>query len=284
MNPHIPMELPPIMRCLTALLLLTLAATDASAEPWKLVWSDEFDVDGLPDESKWGYEVGFIRNEEAQYYTEARPENARVKDGVLIIEGRKEKYANPDYEPNSRSWQKSRSHAQYTAASVVTRHKANWTYGRIEVRAKLPQGTGVWPAIWMLGSNRSELGWPRCGEIDIMEFVGKEPQHVHGNAHFSVDGQHRSDHGKLATTEPYADFHVYAIEWDEDHIHFFFDDTQYHTFRIDKAGEGADNPFRKPQYLLINLALGGTWGGKIDDSIFPQQYLIDYVRVYQRKP
>lgn len=250
---------------------------------WRLVWSDEFDYEGLPDPARWTYEEGFVRNEEAQYYTRARKENARVENGMLVIEGRREPFPNPRYREGAKNWQQQRKSASYTAASVTTEGKSAWRYGRIEVRAKLPQGLGVWPAIWMLGANHRDIGWPRCGEIDIMEFVGHDPRLIHGNAHYYAEGAHRSDHGKLKTEAPYDDFHVYAIEWDENRLAFFFDETRYHVVTLDQAGEGPDNPFRKPQYLLINLALGGTWGREIDDSIFPQKYLVDYVRVYEEE-
>lgn len=263
--------------------ILALATPHAYGGPWELVWSDEFDYEGLPNPAKWDYEEGFIRNREMQYYTRSRRENARVEKGMLIIEGHKEKLKNPRYKPGSRSWKEQREYASYTAASLITRDKASWQYGRIEVRAKLPQGKGVWPAIWTLGVNRSELHWPYCGEIDIMEFIGKEPNNVYGTVHFPVDGKHSKDGGRLKTDRPYADFHVYAIEWFEDRIDFYFDEVKYHTFRIDQAGEGPDNPFRKPHYLLINLALGGSWGGPIDDTMLPQKYIIDYVRVYESR-
>ena len=255
----------------------------SQAGEWKLVWSDEFDYTGLPDSSKWDYEEGFIRNREEQYYTRERKENARVENGNLIIEGRKEQFRNPKYEPGSRRGNRRREFAQYTSAALITLKKASWTYGRIEVRAKLPQGKGVWPAIWTLGTNITSIGWPRCGEIDIMEFVGHDPNRVHANAHYGMDGEHKSDGGKIQTEAPYDDFHIYAIERYPDRIDFFFDETKYHSFEIDKAGKGDDNPFRRPHYLLINLALGGSWGREIDDSILPQKYLIDYVRVYELK-
>jgi len=270
-------------RFLLAIGLFVALPLSAEAAEWKLVWSDEFNYEGLPNKEKWDYEEGFVRNQEMQYYTRARKENARVEKGVLVIEGRKERWKNPRYKPGSSNWQQQREFAEYTAAALITRNKASWRYGRIEVRARLPHGRGIWPAIWTLGANRSKIRWPGCGEIDIMEFVGKDPNRVHGNAHFAVDGKHRSDHGKLSTEKPYADFHIYAIEWFEDRIDFFFDDTKFHTFTIDKAGKGGDNPFRKPHYLLINLAIGGSWGGPIDDSVFPQKYLIDYVRIYESK-
>lgn len=277
------MKRPIVTACVLAALSLYVIAGDAGDGKWKLVWSDEFDYEGLPDKKKWDYEEGFVRNNEMQFYTRSRKENARVEKGMLVIEGRKEKYENPRYVPESKDWRKKREFASYTAASLITLNKASWKYGRIEVRAKLPHGKGIWPAIWTLGANRSKVRWPGCGEIDIMEFVGKHPNLVHGTVHFAMEGKHRSDGGKLKTEKPYADFHVYAIEWNADRIDFFFDDVKYHTFIIDKAGAGEDNPFRKPHYLLVNLALGGTWGGPIDDSVLPQRYLIDYVRVYEAK-
>jgi len=261
--------------------LAIMTMSCGQANELKLVWSDEFDYTGLPDKSKWDYEEGFIRNREMQYYTRERMENARVENGTLIIEGRKEQFRNPKYREGSRRWNQSREFAQYTSAALVTLNKASWRYGRIEVRAKLPQGKGVWPAIWTLGTNRTSIGWPRCGEIDIMEFVGHDPNRVHANAHYGMDGKHRSDGGKIQTEAPYDGFHIYAMDWYPDRIDFFFDETKYHSFTIDKAGEGEDNPFRKQHYLLINLALGGSWGKDIDDSILPQKYVIDYVRVYE---
>ena len=266
-----------------ALCALLVISSVAQAAQWKLVWSDEFDYSGLPDKPKWGYENGFVRNNELQFYTKERLENARVQDGLLIIEGRKERYQNPFYDPagSSRNRRSSIPFAEYTAASVITESKASFLYGRIEVRAKLPQGRGVWPAIWMLGTNRSTLGWPRCGEVDIMEFVGKEPDRVHATVHFTKEGDHASKGGQLTTQAPYQDFHLYAVEWYPDRMDFYFDQQKYFTFNLDDAGTGPDNPFRKPQYLLLNLALGGSWGGTMDHSALPQQFQIDYVRFYQ---
>lgn len=251
---------------------ILLTESGAAANDWELVWSDEFDVNGLPDKTKWGYEEGFKRNKESQYYTRERLENARVEDGILILECRKENFQPENHDA-----------VKYTAASLVTRDKASWTYGRIEVRAKLPEGKGVWPAIWMLGENITKVGWPRCGEIDIMEFVGKAPDRIHGTVHFAEDGKHRSNGENLQTKSPWEDFHVYAVEWTPEKINFFFDEKNYFSFSVDTAGEGEDNPFRKPQYLLINFALGGTWGGPFDDAILPQKFLVDYVRVYKAK-
>ena len=260
----------------------TMAPEAIRSGDWKLVWSDEFDYEGLPDRAKWDYEEGFVRNHEMQYYTRDHKENARVENGMLIIEARKEKFANPKYEAGSPRWSRSREFAEYTSASLTTRNKFSCKYGRIEARAKLPQGQGVWPAFWTLGANQSEVRWPKCGEIDIMEFVGREPNHIHGTVHYSADGKHVGSGETLETKDPFAGFHVYAVEWYPDRMDFFFDDTKYFTFSLDKAGTGEDNPFRKPQYLIINLAIGGDWGGEVDDSIFPQKYCIDYVRVYEK--
>lgn len=242
----------------------------------KLVWSDEFDRAGLPDPNKWDYEVGYVRNRERQYYTKGRRQNARVEGGHLVIEGRKETYAIPGARPGGRKF------AEYTSASLITRGKADWRYGRIEVRAKLPQGKGVWPAIWMLGHKFPATPWPACGEIDIMEFVGHTPDKIHANVHFRKDGKHASKGGKITVDRPFDGFHVYALEWSAERMEFFFDGRKYFTFRVDAAEDGGRNPFHKPQYLLINLALGGTWGRELDDSVLPQKYLIDYVRVYQK--
>jgi len=265
--------------------LLLWLATPGLAGEWQLVWSDEFDKPGLPDPAKWDYETGFIRNNEAQYYTRARPENARVENGMLVIEARKEVFKNPDFDPGAGSWRRSREAAQYTSASLTTRGKANWTYGRIEVRAKLPSGRGTWPAIWTLGTNR-QAGWPGCGEIDIMEFVGYDPGVVHANIH-TGKYNHIKKNGKgsqLTVPDASSAFHVYALEWDTNHLDFFVDDKKYFTYA--NEGTGADAwPYDRAQYLILNLAIGGAWGGQqgIDDAIFPQRYYIDYVRVYQKK-
>jgi len=239
-------------------------------EAWELVWADEFNGAGLADEAKWSYEKGFIRNREKQYYTEARPENARMEDGSLVIESRKEQYEN----------------GEYTSASLHTKGKAEWLYGRIEVRAKLPAGRGMWPAIWMLGANFGRTRWPDCGEIDIMENVGFDPNIIHANIHTKaynhVKGTAKG--AKITADRPWEEFHVYAVEWFEDHMDFYFDDQKYFSF----ANEGTGNdfwPFDKPHYLILNAAIGGAWGGQkgIDDGIFPQKYHVDYVRVFRRR-
>ena len=270
------------------LVFILLLPCLVQAGEWSLVWSDEFDYTGLPNEAKWDYEQGFIRNAEAQYYTKERKENARVEDGHLIIEARKEDWPNPDYRPGSSSRRSSRSRekAEYTSASLITRGKASWTYGRIEVRAKLPAGRGVWPAIWMLGTNISQVGWPRCGEIDIMEYVGFDPNTVYANVHMAKYN-HTKGTGKgskIKADKPFESFHTYAVEWTPERMDFFFDENKYFTFENEHGGVDVW-PFDQPHYLILNLAIGGSWGGQkgIDESIFPQQFLIDYVRVYQKK-
>lgn len=266
-------------RIIIAFVMMILSSSSFASE-WKLVWSDEFNYVGKPDEAKWGYEQGFNRNKELQYYTN---QNAKVENGSLIIEARKELVKNPAYKPNSTSWRENREVAKYTSSSLMTLNKASFTYGRIEVRAKLAYGKGVWTAIWMLGENITNVGYPKCGEIDILEYFGKIPNKIFANIHYEDHGKRASKNGKIEIINPFDDFHVYAIEWFTDRIDFYIDNTQYMSFSVDNAGLESENPFRKPQYILINLALGGKSGGDVDDNILPQKYLIDYVRVYQHK-
>ena len=255
---------------------------------WELAWSEEFNTTGSPDNSKWDYEEGFIRNHELQYFTRARKENARVENGVLVIESRKEQFKNPTFDAKARdrNWKNTREFAEYTSASLITKSKASWTYGRFEVRAKLPTGKGTWPAIWTLGTNFDRVSWPACGEIDIMENVGFDPDVIHFNVHTMkynhVDNTHKGS--KTTIPKPYADFHVYAVEWYADRLDFFVDDKKYFTFRNEGTGKECW-PFDEPQYLLLNIAIGGDWGGQkgIDDAIFPQKMIVDYVRVYRSK-
>ncbi len=242
----------------------------AASKEWKLIWSDEFDYKGLPDETKWGYDVGGNGwgNDELEFYTKKRLENARVENGNLIIEARKE------------NWEDKK----YTSARLVTKGKADWKYGKIEVRAKLPKGVGTWPAIWMLGST-TPLKWPDDGEIDIMEHVGFDPGAIHASVHCKKYN-HVIHTQKTAITDvpDFSDaFHLYTVEWDESSISIFVDDNKYFTFTNEHSGYDAW-PFDQPMHLLLNVAVGGFWGGQkgIDDSIFPQQMLVDYVRVYQK--
>jgi beta-glucanase (GH16 family) len=266
----------------------SLLSLVVSAADWKLIWSDEFEKDGLPDPAKWNYEEGFIRNNEAQYYTRGRAENARIENGILVIEARKERFKNPAFEPGAQTGKgrHSREFADYTSASLTTQGKAAWTQGRVEVKAKLPPGRGTWPAIWMLGTNMNQFGWPACGEIDIMEFVGYDPGVIHANIHTRAYN-HVKNNGKgsqIKIPDASTAFHVYAMEWDTTHMDFYVDDQKYFTYT--NEGSGVDAwPYQNGQFLILNLAIGGAWGGTkgIDEKCFPQKYYIDYVRVYQRK-
>lgn len=267
--------------------LLLPATVSIQGADWKLVWSDEFTQDGLPDAAKWGYERGFVRNQELQYYTASKPENARVEDGMLVLEAHKAHLPNPDFRADAspRRWQQRREHAAFTSASLTTRDTVSWTHGRIEVRAKVPAGRGTWPAIWMLGTNIREVGWPACGEIDILEHVGHEPGVVFANVHTRgynhSRGNGRGSRLELPTAE--TEFHLYAVEWTRQQMDFLVDGKQYFTLKND--GTGVDSwPFDAPQYLILNLAIGGSWGGAkgVDEAAFPQRFLIDYVRVYQQ--
>ena len=249
--------------------------TTASGRTWQLVWNDEFDRDGMPDGSKWQYDAGYIANNEEQYYTIGRPENSRIEGGHLTIEARQEPYTSP-----------TNVQAEYTSARLKTEGRAAWTYGRIEVRARLPRGRGMWPAIWMLGTNISQVGWPTCGEIDIMEHVGFQPTRVHANIHTRAFN-HTINTGKGASTtieNPYDEFHVYAVEWLEDRLEFFVDGRQYFAYPKQEGYSNDEWPFDKPHFLILNAAVGGDWGGQqgIDDSIFPTEFVIDYVRVYEQ--
>lgn len=275
------------MLTLRVLSVLALGALTAWSADWKLVWSDEFDQDGPPDASKWSHEEGFVRNRELQYYTAGRRENARVENGHLIIEARKEPFPNARFQADApeRRWQQHREQADYTSASVTTRGRVSWTYARIEARAKVPSGRGTWPAIWTLGTNIGEVGWPACGELDILEHVGHDAGVVHANVHTRGFNHTRGNGRGARLTVPDAAtaFHVYALEWTPERLEFFVDDQKYFTLAND--GTGVDSwPFDAPQYLILNLAIGGSWGGQIgvDDAVFPQRFVVDYVRVYQR--
>ena len=247
----------------------------------KLVWNDEFNGEGLPDPDKWGYEVGYIRNNESQYYTDARLENVFQKDGCLTIRTLKEKYP-IEGKPNNKGLKE----AEYTSAAIETFGKVSWRYGRIEVRAQLPQGKGIWPAIWMMGDNISEIGWPGCGEIDIMEYVGHTPHVAHGTIHMRKKGGERwqnvSKGGRLELNRPEEQFYVYTLEWTPEKLTILVDDAV--VLEFNKSEEEAKTPqwpFDQKCYLILNTAIGGAWGGEIADGICPAEYKIDYVRVYQ---
>lgn len=289
------------MRTIAVLAMSLAVAVGAQERPgWKLVWADEFDKGTAPDPSVWSYEHGFVRNHENQFYTKNRRENVRIENGMLVIEGRKERFKNDllkeddartywhknnQIKPEKRAWNEA-EYAEYTSGSINTNHKKYWQYGRIEVRAKIPAGTGMWPAIWMMGERK---WWPACGEIDIMEHVAKEPLNIYGTMHWQDGGdkKHRSQGRRVTNPTPaasYDDFHLYGIEWDEKQIVVFYDDNKYFTYDISQADQpDGSNPFRQPHYILLNLAIGGGWGGPvIDDKAFPAKYYIDYVRVYEK--
>lgn len=239
-----------------------------------LIWSDEFEVDGLPDSSKWVYDVGGNGwgNQEAQYYTDGRSENARVENGSLIIEARQEAW------PSARS----QTH-EYTSARLLSKGSGDWTYGRIEVRAKLPSGVGTWPAIWMLSTGNEYGGWPGSGEIDIMEHVGFEQDTVHGSLHSLANNFLTGTHPTASIEIDGASeaFHTYAMEWTSQSITYFVDDVAYMTATNDETG-WETWPFDQPFHLILNIAVGGTWGGQqgIDANAWPARMEIDFVRVY----
>ena len=271
--------------------LLKVMNTNHTNNGYQMVWNDEFNYSGKPDSTKWGYNYGFVANEEKQYYTDHQ-KNARVEDGNLIIEAHKEKIKNEQYQSEEfkhKSWMRYAAEidtAQYTSARVVSAGKASWTYGRIEVRAKLPEGRGMWPAIWMLGDNQQNIGWPECGEIDIMEHVGYEPDTIHGTIHTKAYNHMKgTQKGKTIYIEnPYDQYHIYAIDWSPQKLDFLLDGVVYNRIQNEQKTT-AEWPFDENFYLILNVAVGGTWGGRqgIDDDIFPQQMLIDYVRVFQLK-
>jgi beta-glucanase (GH16 family) len=246
---------------------LTANAAPATPPAWALDWSDEFDGTAL-DHSKWVEETGGNGwgNNELQYYT-SRPENVRVGGGNLIIEARKERFENRDY----------------TSARIKTAGLKERTYGRYEARMKLPKGQGIWPAFWMLGSDIGTAGWPASGEIDIMENIGKEPATVHGTLHGpGYSGGDGFGSGSSLATGAFADdYHVFAVEWEPGEIRWYRDGLLYHKARPELV-TGAW-VFEHPFFVLLNLAVGGDWPGKPDSSSsFPQQMLVDYVRVYRR--
>ncbi|HET9527900.1 MAG TPA: glycoside hydrolase family 16 protein [Pyrinomonadaceae bacterium] len=243
---------------------------------WQLVWADEFNYTGLPDRAKWSYDAGGHGwgNKELQYYTTRRKENARVENGLLTIEARRENWQN----------------REYTSARLVSRTNGDWTYGRFEVRAKLPTGKGAWPAIWMLPTTPAYGGWPNSGEIDIMEQVGFEPQVIHASVHTKSYHHSIGTQKTAKTIVPIAttEFNVYAVEWTPEEIRGYANDQHYFTFKNERlANSSADYkqwPFDQPFHLLLNIAVGGTWGGAqgVDQTIWPQRMEIDYVRVYQQ--
>ncbi len=267
---------------LSAALALSAAGCD-SASPadtadvpdlpgWTLVWNDEFNGEGVPNAADWTYDTGNsgFGNNELQTYYANNTETARMEGGNLVI---------------TTSLVERPNYKEYRSARLKTAGKHAWKYGRIEVRAQLPSGTGTWPAIWMLSQDGAYGGWPRSGEIDIMEHVGYEPNVVHGTVHTQsfnhIQGTQKGD--QLSVPTATTGFHTYAIEWFEDRIDFFVDDEKYFTFN--NTGNGSNDwPFDQPFFLVLNTAVGGNWGGQrgVDDKAFPTQMLVDYVRVYEK--
>ncbi|MGO4209291.1 family 16 glycosylhydrolase [Terriglobus sp. 2YAB30_2] len=259
------------------LLCLVLHAAPASAHThWKLTWSDEFNgADGAPpDPTKWSIVTGGrgFGNHELEQYTD-RSENVHQERGHLVIMARKEAFTGTDGIAR-----------EYTSARLQTKGKFAQKYGRFEARIRIPKGQGMWPAFWLLGSDIDAAGWPACGEIDVMENVGFEPMKVHGTLHgprYSGDspltGAYTLPRGAFSD-----DFHVYAVEWDEHEIRFFVDGHLYETQTTDSIPGNKRWVFDHPFYLLLNLAVGGDWPKSPDATTqFPQQMLVDYVRVYQ---
>ncbi len=251
------------------------SGTQPKKEPaWLLTWQDEFNGVHL-NEGKWNYETGGNGwgNNELEYYTN-RPENIFVQDGNLIIEARKETYEN----------------RSYTSARITTKNKGDWLYGKIEVRAKLPKGKGLWPAIWMLPTDWDYGGWAASGEIDIMELVGDRPQTIYGSLHFGGEAPantYKNGNYILKTGRDFSqDFHRFTVEWDTTEIKWLVDDSLYvsQTSWYSSAAP-FPAPFDKRFHLLLNVAVGGNWPGAPDAStVFPQRMYVDYVRVYKRNP
>ena len=239
-------------------------------ENWLLVWSDEFDAPDI-DMTKWSYEVGTGNwgwgNGEAQYYTD-NSNNSFIEDGKLIIKAIRQSYSGSDY----------------TSARMVTKNKGDWTYGRIEVRAKLPAGTGTWPAIWMMPTDSEYGGWPDSGEIDIMEHVGFDPGAIHATCHNDTYNWYDGippPGGELNVNDFDENFHTYTLEWTESSLKWFVDETLYYTYS--NTSSWSTWPYNYDFFIILNIAIGGTWGGQqgIDDGIFPVQMEVEYVRVYQ---
>ena len=253
-----------------------------SRSGYQLVWADEFDQKGKPNPQKWTYETGFVRNQELQWY---QPENAWCENGMLIIEGRCERKLNPSFQSDSKAWVKNRQYAEYTSASLTTKGLHSWQYGRFEMRGRIDTRLGLWPGFWTLGV---EGDWPNNGEIDIMEYYrGILLANVAWGS--SRQWEPKWNSVKKPITE-FQDpkwsqkFHVWRMDWDSDKIQLYVDDTLLNstglkdTFNQDKE---AKNPFRQPQYIILNFAIGGQSGGDPSQTKFPARFEVDYVRVYQ---
>ncbi len=228
-----------------------------------LIWSDEFDVAGPPLAAKWGYDIGTGSggwgNNESQYYTN-RPENVTVSNGTLKITAKKESF----------------SGSSYTSARILTKDKFSFKYGKVEVRAKLPSGVGTWPAVWMLGDNIGTVGWPACGEIDIMEHLGRDLNKIFGTVHYPGFSGGNSVGGNKVITNATTEFHRYGLEWNASSIKFLVDDEVFFTF-----SNNASIPFNHNFFIIMNIAVGGNFGGAIDPNFTQGVMEVDYIRVYQ---
>jgi beta-glucanase (GH16 family) len=251
-------------------------ADENKVEDWELVWSDEFAGEEI-NRKKWNFEVGNGHeqgipgwgNAELQYYTDG--ENTHIEDSKLVITAKEEQVSD------------SHGNYDYTSTRMTTANKFDFEYGKVEVRAKMPEGQGIWPAIWMLGSDIDEVGWPKCGEIDIMEYLGDELSKVHGTVHGPVSGGAGiGSTYKLSDGEKFSEgFHTFKLEWDEDEVEFYVDDTLFHVANKDEVGD-KEWVYDHPNFLIFNLAVGGHWPGNPDETTeFPQTMEIDYVRVYE---
>jgi beta-glucanase (GH16 family) len=224
------------------------------------IWADEFDVDGAPNSDKWGYDLGAggWGNNEPQYYTN-RLENAVVKNGVLKINTIKENYLG----------------SSYTSARLQTSGKFSLKYGKVEFRAKLPADAGTWPALWMIGSNITTVGWPACGEIDVMEHVGNQLNKIYSTLHHPGHSGANGDGSTKMISTATSEFHIYTVDWRADAIKFYIDNNLFYTF-----SNSANLPFNQNFFLIINCAIGGNFGGAIDPNFISSTFEIDYVRVY----
>lgn len=266
-----------------AVLVGIAASSTRAADSPQLVWADEFEVDGPPNPEIWDYEHGFERNEELQWY---QPANARCEAGLLVIEARRERMANPRYREKHADWRRNRQHAEYTSASINTRNHRQWLYGRFEMRARIDVRPGLWPAFWTLGTAR---GWPGSGEIDIMEYYDGK---LLANAAWlgSRGGRPAWDSSEHPLDgfgdEKWAQaFHIWRMDWNSDHVRLYVDDKLLNEIDV-AAAKNSDRddsrPFREPHYILLNLAIGGTRGGDPSKTKFPARFEVDYVRVFQQ--
>jgi beta-glucanase (GH16 family) len=248
----------------------TSSNTTPTTTAYKLVWAEEFNYTGLPDSTYWGYETGFVRNHEVQNYVASNKQNSYVDNGVLTITATNNTaLANP-----------------VSSASIITKDKMNVLYGKIEVRAKMPKGNGSWPAIWTEGQNRATVGWPACGEIDIVEWLGNVPTYIFGSVH-KADSQNK-DNPLIGPYTPAVldmsdNYHIYSIEWDSTSIKYYYDNINYVTYTASQMTASEWAQFTKPHFILLNLALGGDSGGTIDYTKFPFTFTVDYVRYYKKQ-